>query len=121
MTKPQAFFFWKDVSALHHKLRNYNLGVYLVFVFTDKHPKLRNQAKYKSAQNAVIQRIVKKYETRQNNNFSTHNPEVVGSNPAPAPNKYPPAIAGGISVSGIALTFTGNAQVRFLLACQPRI
>ena len=29
--------------------------------------------------------------------------------------------AGGISVSGIALTFTGYAQVRFWLACQPRI
>ena len=29
-------------------------------------------------------------------------------------------IAGGISFSGIALYDTGCAQVRFLLACQPR-
>ena len=32
-----------------------------------------------------------------------------------------PRKAGGISVSGIALSFTGYAQVRFWLACQPRI
>ena len=30
-----------------------------------------------------------------------------------------PRITGGISFSGIALPFTGCAQVRFLLACQP--
>ena len=30
-----------------------------------------------------------------------------------------PRVAGGISASGIALPITGEAQVRFKLACQP--
>ena len=34
-------------------------------------------------------------------------------------NKYLPVKRGGISFSGKALTITGNAQVRFRLACQP--
>ena len=34
-------------------------------------------------------------------------------------NKYPPVKRGGISVSGKTLNVTGDAQVRFRLACQP--
>ena len=36
-------------------------------------------------------------------------------------NKYPPVKTGGISFSGKTLKVTGNAQVRFRLACQPSI
>ena len=34
-------------------------------------------------------------------------------------NKNPPVKRGGIAFSGIALTVTGDAGVRFRLACQP--
>ena len=40
---------------------------------------------------------------------------------ASAPNKNPRVETRGISFSGITLNFTGCAQVRFLLACQPCI
>ena len=39
----------------------------------------------------------------------------------PVLNKYPPVKTGGIAFSGKSLKVTGDAQVRFRLACQPCI
>ena len=56
-------------------------GVYLVFIFTDKHQFLLNDTKKRSLKNAFIKPNIKHFEILQKGQKWTSNQLVVGSNP----------------------------------------
>jgi len=66
-----------------------NLDHYLIIKIAKKHEKIQKLSKDTKAINLEKSVVFAKLQKLQNMNTITHNPEVAGSNPAPATNQKP--------------------------------